>query len=225
MDYIIECRPSGQFIEALAQAELYELSRLFGKLVFFARNISCEDGPGRNDVAPMVEETIGELRRSLPPSMWLDVARVDVYQGSVIILILVSVVSLPAAVVAGPVVGGGFAVGGLALWAADKFFGGALEECGKIFTTKLVEKISKWWNGKGKQSPPTTIINPREIAESEAQRVAAQHGCKPALLTGGTSVEDHVYEYIYQLYDCGRRLLKIRVDSQSKEVPVNIIVS
>jgi hypothetical protein len=37
-------------VKALSEAKLDELSRLFGSLVFFARSISCEEGPGREDI-------------------------------------------------------------------------------------------------------------------------------------------------------------------------------
>jgi hypothetical protein len=221
MDYVIECRPSGQFIEALSHAKLNELSTLFNRLVFFASNISCTDGPGPDDVEPMVNEAMDEVRKSLPPSLRLDIGRIDVREGSVIILIFV----IPVAVaVGGPVVGGGVAVGSLGLWALDKFFGGALEEFGKVFARNLMDKISKWWQQRGKQPSPITTINPREIAEGEAQRVSSGHNCKPALLTGGVRVGDHLYEYVYQLYECSHQLLTIRVNSQIKDAPVDIFV-
>ncbi len=224
MDYVIECRPSRELLTALEKAGQIDLMRLFTRLVYFARSMSLPDGPDRDEVKPMLEEVVAEFGKSLPDNLQIDVEEAFANKGSVVIVILVSVAAAPAAAT-GVAVGGGVLFSGLALWAADKLFGGALEEAGKVLLDKLKEKFSNWFKKKGKEPPAMPVVNPREIAEGEAAKVASQHGCRPAIMSGGIAVGEHSYQYVYDLHGCRHKLLTITVDSLNAKTPVQVAVT
>ena len=65
---------------------------------------------------------------------------------------------------------------------------------------KLNEKFSNWFNKKSQEPPAMPVVNPREIAEGKAAKVASQHGCRPAIMSRGIVVGEHSYQYVYDLH-------------------------
>ena len=220
MDYIIECRLPKQFVESLYKTNLKALAQLSQDLVFFAHRISCPDGPTAEEIMPLLRDALAESLKHLPPSLQVDIADTEVSTGSVIIKIFAYVIIIPTVVAATPPAVptiGVLAAGGIVAWAADKFFGATLEEWGKDFSKHFRDRISSWWKGKDRGPVPITSENFAEVAEKQAAKVASEYGCKMALLTGGSRVGEHSYQYCYELHDCSKKIVTVTIDAYGKE--------
>lgn len=216
MDYMIECKPSPQFLETLSMAQQGQLAELFRNTVFFTRKFSCADGPRIDDLQQILDGVVPETIASVPDTILIDVYNVEYEEGSIIIYVLVTAVILPH--------GLGLAVGALGLMAADKFLDGFLTQFGSKLADSIVDRVKKWWRNKRHAEPPViTVIDPQEVADTEALRIAPPgHTCIAALLLGGRVVAPRVYQYVYQLFGCANKFLTVTVDMKGRTPQVEV---
>jgi hypothetical protein len=171
------------------------------------------------EISSGVREDILEALRKLPEGVYCEVEGVKVSEGSVIILIFA------AATIASHAAGGAAATGGLLggtgvlAWAADKVSGGALEALGSRITENISGRIKIWFMRKGGAEPAIVEINPQQIADAEAKRLAAECKCNPLPSSGGMRVGANCYRYVYNLQGCAKKLLTITVCTAPLEPP------
>lgn len=208
MSYVIECRAPSNAAETLEGSGARELGALLNATVYFARTFSCADGPTAEELRPEIPgitDDINGVTKRLPANLYFKVERVEISEGSVVILIL-------AAVVIHAHVGGAVGIGGKGVWVADKLCGGALGALGSTIAEKVAGRVKNIFSRKGLPEPKIDIANPNEIADKEAERLTAQQKCKFAPSNGGARIGEDCYEYTYDLVDCGaRRSLVITV--------------
>jgi hypothetical protein len=143
----------------------------------------------------------------------MDIDDVEVQEGSLVIAAVCGVVAVtPVAPVVAPVVAGSM-IAGVALWAADKFFGGALAKVGQAAADKLLQTF----HGKDPR-------NAQRAADATAREIADQHGCRYASTSGGVLNGNRI-RYVYALLDCNAHQLVVDVDPYGKEVPTYILAS
>lgn len=218
MDYVIECRPSRALINLLSGDEhLRSVGELLQGAVFFASNISCEDGPNLQDISRAAEEILHQAAKAAAPDLIVEHDHIEVVEGSVVLIFYVSLVlsQHPEPGTAAAAVG----LGSLALWALPKLRDAVLDRFFKFLVDLTTDRITSWWRGKGKEPPEIKVVDPASVADAEAASHAKAHGCRPALLSGGFVVGPHRYKYVYQLAGCNKTRITVIVDSQAQTPP------
>jgi hypothetical protein len=218
MNYIIECRPSGQLIKSMAADDhLRPLAELLASAVFFACNISCEAGPNIDDMRRSADEIVHQASKAVAPSLIVETERIEARESSVVLIFYINVLVTqhPEPATAAAVVG----LGSLAVWALPKLWDAVLDKFFRALVDQTTERIAAWWRGNGKEPPKIDVVDPAFVADAEAANRARAHGCSPALLSGGFVVGPHRYKYVYQLAGCNKTRIAVIVDSQAEAPP------
>jgi hypothetical protein len=206
MRYLIECRPTPLFFgEKIDEPRSLLINHGLLDVVLFGYSFSADARLDDDSIQRIISEV--QADPDFSNQIQIDIDRVEIKEGSVEILILASSVVAPAAAPA--VVGIGAA--GLAVWAADKLFGGVLSEFGKRIAGRILNVFPKKEQGE--------IFSPAEHAEKLAWEAAKDHGCdKVAIMEGGVRT-GATYRYKYRLFGgtCSIRGITIWVDPKGQE--------
>lgn len=225
MEYVIECRFSDAFTSSPPVQDLMPNAReivLFSYAFSFVGTIDGAIGP--EPASQVVTTALEELRPVFDPPLDFTLSDVAAEEGSVIITLLLASVVAPAAssiaVPAGAIAG----AGGIALWAADRFLGGALSKAGERLAQNVFARLA------GPALIATGLANgdavrdPQLVADQQASEIALPRGCNWDRLAGGTHVSSGGkvtgYQYAYRLVPTipGARpaMLKVIVDRYAR---------
>lgn len=212
MRYLIECHPTPSFFGS----ENYMSGNFISKdnllnFVLFGISFSAGERLSDEEIKNIVLEVQNDPRTI--ERLLIDIEKIEIKEGSVEIILVAS--ACVAAPVAAPIIGG-IAVTGIALWAADKLFGGTLSEFGKRIANRILDKSAtdSLTNSEGQDE----IFDPAEEAENLAIKIAAQYNNKAAT-TGGGIRDGLKYRYDYKFYNGTRpevRGITIWVDPKEK---------
>jgi hypothetical protein len=148
MNYVIECRSSRALINFLSGDEqLRSMGELLHGAVFFASNISCEDGPDRETTEQAAEEILHQATKEAGPTLIVERDFIDVRESSVVLIFYVSpLLSHPEPATAAAVVG----LGSLALWVLPRLWDAVLDKFFKSLVDQTTERIARWWRDREK---------------------------------------------------------------------------
>jgi hypothetical protein len=212
MEFVIDCRFSDAFSTSPPIQELMPNAR---EVVLFSFAFSHEGTIDPYPASQVVTTALEELRQNFAPPLDFTVDSVTAEQGSVIITLLLASIVAPAAAPVVVPVGVITGVGGITLWAADRFLGGALSKAGEQLAQSVFSRLTG--------HAPTSIGELREpqgVADEQASEVAVVRGCSLIPMAGGMRVsigENQTgYKYVYQLVGARPGLLSIIVDRYSR---------
>lgn len=213
--YTIECRLSPNFVSSFSDPDLV---RLLSRAVLFAYSFSAIEqsveevrSVAELSFHDLLQQIRGEERRTYS-DMSIALEGVQVEPGSIIVNLMVTGVYVSLATGNAPAAGA-VTAGALALWVADKFLGGAIEEFGARVSDMIMSKLGRRKKGI------VPVINVQNAAHELASKVAEQRNCKFAITSGGFLADDW-YRYVYQLVDCeSRSAVIVEIHRSGKEPP------
>ena len=239
MEYVIECRLSPTVTRSLGMRDVFSPAP---EAILFAYAFSTEEETASaKEAAEAAAETLSNLVREYPGYrtesgyvLLVEPGEVTGESGSVILTIILIGVAIHYAPIAGVAAVGLISsaeaaavamaashpwMGLVALWAAREVGGGVLGEWGK----EIAEKVRK---ARSPKPPASSIRNPQQIADEQAQSMAREHKGTATRVAGGELITRpdgrKAYKYKYDVDVDGRPdkgSITVFVDREATQPP------
>ncbi len=183
-EILIECRPDPKG------------GLLPPNAVLFAYDIEVPGRISPDGAREALERVLSEALSDIPQGVTFDVHSIEAQEGSVILILIVTVFVAPEALPVVGTVGAGAAV----LWVAERFAGGFVSRIGGGLADRMLRHFG------GDRSAQSR----GDEAMKAAQDVAVQRGCTGlATSVGGIKRDDGRHQWMFELVGCDARRVTV----------------